>query len=97
LTDERQHGYQGWFATDDEALTAAVKAKSYTSKLGRIAPSKITVARSFTEWTAAIKDSVKPSRFINYADYQGICGSCSTAGWMPWTSWNTASVGSTPT
>jgi integrase len=34
-------------------------------------PSKLTVDGFFDEWMTSIKDSVKPSPYANYADYQG--------------------------
>lgn len=70
LTSERQYEYQGGFATRDDAWTAAVKAKGAHDQGRRVAPSKITVAEFFDEWLAAIKDSVKPSTYVNYADYR---------------------------
>lgn len=71
LTDERQFEYRTGFATEDDAVTAAVKAKAAHDQGRRVAPSKLTVAEFFSEWMATIKDSVKPSTHVNYADYQG--------------------------
>src|SRR6266851_585534 len=71
LTNERQFEYQTGFATEDDEVTAAVKAKAAHDQGRRVAPGKLTVAEFFSEWMAAIKDSVKPSTHVNYADYQG--------------------------
>jgi integrase len=70
LTDERQYEYQGGFATDEEALTAAIKAKAAHQAGKRVKPIKLTVGGFFGEWMISIKDSVKPSTFTNYSDYQ---------------------------
>ena len=70
LTDERQFEYGHGFATDDEALTAAIKAKAAHQAGKRVKPTKLTVGGFFDEWMTSIKDSVKPSTFTNYSDYQ---------------------------
>ena len=41
-----------------------------TSTGGASQPSKRTVGEFFDEWMTSIKDSVKPSTYANYADYQ---------------------------
>jgi len=43
LTDQRQFEYGHGFATDDEALTAAVKAKAAYKAGNRVKPAKLTV------------------------------------------------------
>lgn len=70
LTNARQWEYQSGFATEDEAWTAGVKAKSDHKHGRRVAPNKRTVADFLTEWMAAIQDSIKPSTHVNYSDYQ---------------------------
>lgn len=70
LTNERQWEYQTGFGTDDEALTAAVKAKNAHGNGQRVAPSKRTVAEFMTEWLDTIRDSIKPSTHANYVDYR---------------------------
>ena len=42
LTDERQYEYQGGFATDEDALTAAIKAKAAHKAGNRVKPTKLT-------------------------------------------------------
>jgi integrase len=51
-------------------LTAAIKAKAAHKAGNRVKPTKLTVGGFFDEWMASIKDSVKPSTFTNYSDYQ---------------------------
>jgi integrase len=70
LTNARQWEYQSGFATEDEAWTAGVKAKSDHKHGRHVAPNKRTVADFLTEWMAAIQDSIKPSTHMNYSDYQ---------------------------
>lgn len=70
LTNARQWEYQSGFATEDEAWTAGVKAKSDHKHGRRVAPNKRTVADFLAEWMAAIQDSIKPSTHMNYSDYQ---------------------------
>jgi hypothetical protein len=70
LTDERQYEYQGGFAIDAEAWAEAIKAKAAHEQGRRVGPSKITVAEFFDEWLDTIRDSVKPSTHVNYADYR---------------------------
>jgi integrase len=70
LTDERQFEYQGGFDTEEDALTAAIKAKAAHQVGNRVKPVKLTVGGFFDEWMTSIKDSVKPSTFTNYSDYQ---------------------------
>jgi integrase len=70
LTNSRQFEYQHGFGSDDEAWTAAVKAKAAHEAGNRVKPSKLTVGGFFDEWMTSIKDSVKPSTYANYADYQ---------------------------
>ena len=70
LTAARQFEYQHGFPSDDEAWTAAVKAKAAHEAGNRVKPSKLTVGGFFDEWMTSIKDSVKPSTYANYADYQ---------------------------
>jgi integrase len=71
LTDERQYEYGSGFDTDDAALTAAIKAKAAHQQGKRVKPSKMTVGAFFGEWMTSIKDSVKPTTYANYGDYQG--------------------------
>jgi integrase len=70
LTDERQFEYGHGFPTDEDALTAAIKAKAGHQAGNRVKPTKLTVGGFFDEWMTSIKDSVKPSTFTNYSDYQ---------------------------
>ena len=70
LTNARQWEYQSGFATEDEAWTAGVKAKSDHKHGRRVAPNKRTVADFLAEWMAAIQESIKPSTYVNYSDYQ---------------------------
>jgi integrase len=49
---------------------AAVKAKAAHQAGNRVRPTKLTVGGFFNEWMTSIKDSVKPSTFTNYGDYQ---------------------------
>lgn len=43
LTDERQYEYQGRFATNEDVLTAAIKAKAEYQVGKRVKPTKLTV------------------------------------------------------
>lgn len=70
LTDERQFEYGHGFATDDDALTAAVKAKSDHQQGRRVKPGKMTVEEFFDEWLDSLRDSIKPSTLTNYTDYR---------------------------
>jgi integrase len=70
LTDERQFEYGHGFPADEDALTAAIKAKAAHKAGNRVKPTKLTVGGFFDEWMTSIKDSVKPSTFTNYSDYQ---------------------------
>jgi hypothetical protein len=70
LTDDRQYEYQGGFATDGEALTAAIKAEAAYQAGKRVKPTKLTVGGFFDEWMHSIKDSVKPPTYVNCGDYQ---------------------------
>jgi integrase len=70
LTGERKFEYAHGFPADEDALTAAIKAKAARKAGTRVKPSKLTVGGFFDEWMTSIKDSVKPSTFTNYSDYQ---------------------------
>jgi integrase len=70
LTDERQFEYGHGFPANEDALTAAIKAKAGHKAGNRVKPTKLTVGGFFDEWMTSIKDSVKPSTFTNYSDYQ---------------------------
>ncbi len=58
LTNARQWEYQSGFATEDEAWTAGIKAKSDHKHGRRVAPNKRTVADFLAEWMAAIQESI---------------------------------------
>ena len=62
--------YKAGHASEDEAWTAAIRAKSGRANGGRVAPAKRLVSEFFTEWLHAIRDSVKPSTYTNYTDYR---------------------------
>lgn len=70
LTDERHFEYGHGFATYDEALTAAIKAKASHANGQRVTPAKRTVTEFMTEWVDTVRDSIKPSTHANYVDYQ---------------------------
>jgi len=70
LTGDRQWEYQSGYASQDEAWKAAVKAKADHERGQRVAPAKRTVADFLAEWMTAIQHSIKPSTYVNYADYQ---------------------------
>src|SRR5688572_25656141 len=69
LTGDRRREYKGGFATEQEAWTAAVKAKDAVDEGRRVAPSRRTVAAFVAEWLEAIRHELKPSSFTNYVDY----------------------------
>lgn len=69
LTNERQWEYGSGFTTDEEAWTAAVKAKEARGNGQRVAPSKRTVAEFLDEWLSTTRDSIKPTTHTNYVDY----------------------------
>ena len=70
LTGARQFEYGHGFPADEDALTAAIKAKAAHQAGARVKSTKLTVGGFFDEWMTSIKDSVKPSTFANYSDYQ---------------------------
>jgi integrase len=70
LTNERQWEYKAGHASEDEAWTAAIRAKAGRTNGSRVAPAKRLVSEFFTEWLEAIRDSVKPSTYTNYTDYR---------------------------
>jgi integrase len=70
LTGKRRFEYKHGHAAEDEAWTAAVKANADHKRGQHVAPSKRTVAEFLAEWMAAIEDSIKPSTYAHYADYQ---------------------------
>lgn len=70
LTNERQWEYVSGFATYDEALTAALKAKASRANGQRVAPDKRTVADFMAEWLDTVRESIKPSTHANYVDYR---------------------------
>ena len=69
LTGERRREYRGGFETEEDAWTAALKAKAAVDAGRRVAPSKRTVAGFLAEWLRTVRDSLKPSTFVNYTDY----------------------------
>jgi integrase len=70
LTGERRREYKGGHATEDDAWSAAMRAKSAVDAGRRVAPAKRTMAEFLTEWMTSIEPAVKPSTHVNYADYQ---------------------------
>lgn len=70
LTGKPRYEYKGGFPTADEAWAAALKAKAAADANRRVPPSKRTVADFFAEWLTSIEDAIKPSTYVNYADYR---------------------------
>jgi integrase len=70
LTGRRQYECQGGFATEEDALAAAIRARAEHEAGRRVPPSRLTVGGFFDEWMTSIRDSVKPSTVANYRDYQ---------------------------
>jgi integrase len=70
LTGNRRWEYKSGFGTEDQAWTAAVAAKADHKRGQRVSPAKRTLADFLAEWMAAIQDSIKPSTYAYYGDYQ---------------------------
>ena len=70
LTGDRQWEYGHGFEAEEDAWAAGVKAKTAADEGRRVVPSKRTVAMFLEEWLTAIRDSVKPTTWINYVDYR---------------------------
>lgn len=68
LTGERTRINRGGFATDEEAFTAAVKAKEKAERGRYLAPSHRRLGEFLDEWLASIRHSVKDSTFAYYED-----------------------------
>ncbi|MGH3663094.1 MAG: tyrosine-type recombinase/integrase [Micromonosporaceae bacterium] len=69
LTGKRQRENRGGFATEDEAWTEAIKAKSALGIGRHVKKSRRTVRQFCAEWLASIEHSLKPSTYANYVDY----------------------------
>ncbi|GLH97125.1 site-specific integrase [Phytohabitans aurantiacus] len=69
LTGKIRYEYKGGFTTEEEAWTAALKAKAAVDAGRRVSPSRRTVATYLAEWLTSIKDAIKPSTYANYVDY----------------------------
>lgn len=70
LTGKRRYEYKGGFDTDEEAWAAALKAKNAVDQGRRVAPARRTIAEFLAEWLDAVRDSIKPTTYANYADYR---------------------------
>lgn len=69
LTDKRQWEYVNGFPDEEAAWTAAIRAKQQHATGQRVSPARRTVADFFEAWLPSIKDTVKPSTYVNYRDY----------------------------
>jgi integrase len=69
LTDKRQWEYVHGFESEEAAWTAGIRAKEDLSRGQRVSPDRRTVTAFFTQWLSSIKESVKPSTYVNYKDY----------------------------
>jgi integrase len=69
LTGKVPYEYKGGFTTEEEAWTAALKAKAAVDTGRRVPPSRRTVAGYLAEWLTSTKDAIKPSTYANYVDY----------------------------
>jgi len=68
LTGARQRPYQGGFATEEEALEAAIEAKKRAETGRSVTAKKIRVAAFMDEWLSANEDNLKPTTGQNYRD-----------------------------
>jgi integrase len=69
LTGARQRENRGGFATQDEAWTEAIKAKSALESQAYVKPSRRKVRELAEEWLASLEHSVKPTTYENYTRY----------------------------
>ena len=69
LTEKRQWEYGNAFPDEEAAWTAALKAKEQHANGQRVSPQRRTLSDFFAAWLKSIKDSVKPTTYVNYCDY----------------------------
>jgi integrase len=69
LTGERMRENKGGFEDEDAAWDAALKSKATHEQGRNVKPSRRKLSEFMTEWLATIKDTVKPSTYQNYVDY----------------------------
>ena len=68
LSGERTRINRGGFADDEEAFTAAIKAKEKAERGLYLTPPRRSLGEFLDEWLASIEHSVKDSTFASYED-----------------------------
>jgi len=71
LTGEKARENLGGFATEDDAWDAALASQAAHRRGRSVKTSNRKVSEFFVEWLATVKDSLKPSAYQNYVDYNG--------------------------
>ncbi|MEQ7011001.1 tyrosine-type recombinase/integrase [Actinopolymorpha sp. B17G11] len=69
LTGKRRRENRGGFASEGEAWSEAIKAKTALAAGIHVKASRRTVRSFVGEWLVSIEHSVKPSTYVNYVDY----------------------------